>query len=107
MLEVRACPVWFALGVPCPGCGLVRASLALATGQLAEAGRLHPLVFVAVPAALYAPFRRRPYPRSLLPAALVLLLATWGLRLATGTHPDGFHPESGAFARAWRYVAAR
>lgn len=106
MLDVRACPSWFAVGVPCPGCGLVRATIALATGQFAEAWRLHPLVFVVVPVALAEPFRRWRYPRAAAWAAVLVLVGTWAFRLATGTHPDGIRPDQGARARAWGYVAA-
>lgn len=46
------CPSAGWLGVPCPGCGLTRAARALLTGNVGEALRLHPLVFVAAPALL-------------------------------------------------------
>jgi hypothetical protein len=35
--------------VPCPGCGLTRATLALVHGDVHGAMRLHPLVFVLAP----------------------------------------------------------
>jgi hypothetical protein len=44
-----ACPVAFFLRVPCPGCGLTRATLRLAQGDLAGALAFHPLVPVALP----------------------------------------------------------
>src|SRR5690606_14827389 len=47
------CPSAGWLGVPCPGCGLTRASLLLVSGDVAAALRLHPLVLVAAPAALW------------------------------------------------------
>lgn len=37
------CPIAGALGLPCPGCGLTRASQLLLAGQLEEALRLQPL----------------------------------------------------------------
>ncbi len=37
------------LGIPCPGCGLTRASLLALTGDFSGALRLHPLVFVMGP----------------------------------------------------------
>jgi hypothetical protein len=37
------------LHVPCPGCGLTRATLAIARGDLARAFALHPLSLVVVP----------------------------------------------------------
>jgi hypothetical protein len=43
------CPLASVLGVPCPGCGLTRATLALAQGDLKGALMLHPLVLVLAP----------------------------------------------------------
>jgi hypothetical protein len=42
------CPVAALLGVPCPGCGLTRAVLALVAGDIDGAMRLHPLAPVLV-----------------------------------------------------------
>jgi len=43
------CPFAGLVGLPCPGCGLGRATLALLTGDFAQAFRWHPLVFVILP----------------------------------------------------------
>ncbi len=43
------CPFAGVVGLPCPGCGLGRATLALLEGDLAQAFRWHPLVFVLLP----------------------------------------------------------
>jgi hypothetical protein len=48
-LEVPFCPTATLLGVPCPGCGLTRATLSLLRGELMEALRLHPLVLLLSP----------------------------------------------------------
>ena len=50
------CPVRAALGIPCPGCGMTRATHLLAHGDVRGALRMHPLVFVLGPwcAALVA-----------------------------------------------------
>lgn len=43
------CPTAGTLGIPCPGCGLTRATLTLLTGDLRGALRLHPLVWLLTP----------------------------------------------------------
>jgi hypothetical protein len=43
------CPSALFLGVPCPGCGLTRATVAMLHGDFASALRLHPLSPVLVP----------------------------------------------------------
>jgi len=48
------CPLASVLGVPCPGCGLTRATLALAHGELKHALELHPLVLVLAPLFVWA-----------------------------------------------------
>ena len=46
---VPLCPMAGVLGIPCPGCGLTRATLALVRGDLSSAFHFHPLVFVISP----------------------------------------------------------
>ena len=43
------CPTALFFGIPCPGCGLTRATLALVRGDVAGALHFHPLVFVLTP----------------------------------------------------------
>jgi hypothetical protein len=43
------CPTALFFGIPCPGCGLTRATLALLRGDVASALHFHPLVFVLAP----------------------------------------------------------
>ncbi|HEX3775410.1 MAG TPA: DUF2752 domain-containing protein [Polyangiaceae bacterium] len=43
------CPMAGVFGVPCPGCGLTRATLALLHGDVRRALSLHPLVFAISP----------------------------------------------------------
>lgn len=95
------CPLAGSFGIPCPGCGLTRATLALLHGDVRGALRLHPLVwllsplFVAFVGALLLELLRdpeRPRARSrhsstravslLALALLVLTLGVWLLRFA-------------------------
>ena len=46
------CPIRWLSGIPCAGCGMSRAALALAHGHVQEAVRLHPLVLLLPPGAL-------------------------------------------------------
>src|SRR3954464_8848197 len=95
------CPLASVLGVPCPGCGLTRATLALAHGDLKHALELHPLVLVLAPlfigAMISAAFSYIRGPRPLEPqprqpwltsrtvtalgsALLLVTLGVWGAR---------------------------
>jgi len=53
-LRLPFCPLASVVGIPCPGCGLTRATLALAHGDLEHALSLHPLVFVLAPLFIWA-----------------------------------------------------
>lgn len=96
------CPTALFLGVPCPGCGLTRATLALLQGDVAGALHFHPLVLllapllaVAIGAALLEFVRGGPADESRITAwlssrvgygvaggLLVLTLFVWGARFA-------------------------
>lgn len=100
-IHVSACPFYVTTGVPCPGCGMVRAGLALLQGDVGAAAQLHPLIFVAGPilvlesAALALPavaswratWRWPNWAVLLLGLAFVLV---WAIRLrgGLGGHPD-------------------
>jgi hypothetical protein len=49
VFEAPLCPTASLFGVPCPGCGLTRATLALLHGDLRGALRFHPLVLLLAP----------------------------------------------------------
>jgi hypothetical protein len=97
--HVPFCPMAAVLGVPCPGCGLSRATLALLRGHTGEALRFHPLVLLIAPVFLWGmgsvaydyvrgprpPGARQPWLSARLVTGLgsLLLIATlsvWGLR---------------------------
>ena len=96
---IPVCPTATLFGIPCPGCGLTRASLLLLSGDVHGALGLHPLVFVLLPlisaalawgAASYLRGTRQRAPSASRGGALslgaglllVLMLGVWGLRFA-------------------------
>ncbi|HEY5724342.1 MAG TPA: DUF2752 domain-containing protein [Methylomirabilota bacterium] len=93
------CPIRRLIGLPCPGCGMSRALVALGRGEWARAIDLHPLAPVLVLEVfllwllwgLVAAGRRSWPPRTVLLTWLGLngaaLAALWLWRLAAGTLP--------------------
>jgi hypothetical protein len=95
LLEAPLCPTATLLGVPCPGCGLTRATFALLHGDLQGALRLHPLAPLLAPLFVGALFSvalgyvagpdrrlpRLPIPKRFVTPAgwllLVLVLGVW------------------------------
>lgn len=83
------CPLRLLTGLPCPGCGLTRAWVFAAHGDLGQALSANPFVLVTIPAALVlvlavgaALVRRRPPPdlRPMLSSIAVQgLLVVWVL----------------------------
>jgi len=96
------CPLAGSFGIPCPGCGLTRATLALLHGDVRGALHFHPLVLLLTPLVvsitaatawnlLRAPGRQpRPQPAfangrtttALATVLLALTLAVWLARFA-------------------------
>lgn len=48
-VDFPLCPMASSFGVPCPGCGLTRATLALLHGDVHAALHFHPLVWLLTP----------------------------------------------------------
>lgn len=95
--SIWRCPLASLFHLPCPACGMTRASSALLRGEVSLAFRMHPLVFVAgpllalvLPAELYwevtrGPAQRPPWRRYTDPLFGALGLgafALWLLRFA-------------------------
>ena len=87
-VRLLPCPIRWLTSVPCPGCGISRASVALASGRPGAAFALHPAVFVLLPLAVVTwlwPKRLatawgtlpRRWQRAFVAAALVALVARW------------------------------
>lgn len=47
--ELALCPMAVVTGIPCPGCGMTRATLSALHGDFATAFRYHPLALLIVP----------------------------------------------------------
>jgi hypothetical protein len=76
------CPMRVTTGVPCPGCGLTRAVMALATGNVAEALHWHPLVFLLAPILVFTIGRAMLIGAGFLrPEAWKVRMPGWGLAL--------------------------
>ena len=90
-LSLIPCPVHALTDIPCPGCGITRASVAFVRGEWGQVWELHPFAFLLVPLALLfllVPDRMRAgwgalsaVTRSLLAFSLLgLCLALWMVR---------------------------
>lgn len=81
------CPVKSLIGIPCPGCGMSRAAVALLRLAPAAAFRYHPMVFLLPPVVLLVLFGKKPLlgtkvrERVLLWSVLGLWGAIWLVRL--------------------------
>jgi hypothetical protein len=118
-LGVPVCGSKVLFGLPCPGCGMSRAVVALLRGDIALAARLHPAVFAVVPVLGVAFLRtllvqlgaRSRLARAHVPARVWLglglaLVALWGVRLAGGLGglPDPVDPASGQTITLLRWL---
>lgn len=54
----KFCPSVIITGLPCPGCGMTRATIFLLTGQFARAARINPAIFLWAAFAVYAVVQR-------------------------------------------------
>ncbi len=102
-LPFWTCPLQSTIGLPCPGCGLSRACLALLSGDVPRAMHLHafaPLLIVGIPALIAWTFLSAKHRTRLARTAttldrkwhigwllLIALLAYWLVRLALDIAP--------------------
>jgi hypothetical protein len=116
LFDLPTCPSRVLLGIPCPGCGLTRATRAMLSLDWAAMWRFHPLAPVIVPfvvALTVAPLLRELgalQPRAGLARAAslgaivlaVAMVGVYALRIAghLGGLPDPIDPAHGALARA-------
>ncbi|MBX3268822.1 MAG: DUF2752 domain-containing protein [Sandaracinaceae bacterium] len=111
---VPLCPTKNFFGIPCPGCGMTRATEAMLTGDFWGMLRLHPLAPFIVPVAIYMFGRATLVSAGLidgrgkdwlgkLPNPVwftvgVLLIGLWIARLAGFL---GGHPDEVDFSQGW------
>ncbi|MCA9609705.1 MAG: DUF2752 domain-containing protein [Myxococcales bacterium] len=122
-LDFPLCPSKNLFGIPCPGCGLTRASEAMLVGDLWGMIRFHPLAPIITPVAVYSFFRatmvsaglisiHKKDPLGKVPNFVwatigVVLVGLWVVRLLgfAGGHPDGIHLEEGWIAQGFMFLA--
>lgn len=122
-LDVPLCPTKNLFGLPCPGCGLTRATEAMLVGDLWQMVVYHPLAPIITPLAIYSFLRatlisagllsiHKKDPLGRVPNFVwatigIALVGLWGLRLAglLGGHPDGIHFEDGWIGQAFAALA--
>ena len=59
-----ACPFFLLFGIPCPGCGMTRAYLALFHGDIVQAFSMHPLFWVLPLALIFGAYSKVVYNKS-------------------------------------------
>lgn len=123
VVDFPLCPMRHVLGVPCPGCGLTRATECLVTGQFHEALAFHPLVPIVLPVVAWMVVRMTLVSAGVLRSGsfdpldrvptvgwgvfVAVLLGVWIARLAgaLGGHPDPIDPSSGLLGQLFSGVA--
>ena len=92
------CPVKFLTGISCPGCGISRALLSLALGDIRAAFHYHPLFWFPILLVVLWFFRRSFDSRQIryfLTAAVAMYLAVYAIRMYGGGDIVVFRPKDG------------
>ena len=101
------CPIHYATGVSCPGCGMTRAAFALLRFHFADAFHYHPLVYVMPLIVLIFLIKRHISKRlyQILIFTFILLFVTiYLVRMCDPTNDIvEFHPEQGFIFRTIKY----
>jgi len=118
-LEVPLCPSKNLFGIPCPGCGLTRATEALVVGDVWTMLQMHPLAPILTPVALFSVVRATMVSAGLVQNSSVdplgkipnfvwvtfgvVLIGLWIARLAGffGGHPDDLDFSQGWIAQTF------
>lgn len=118
LVDFPLCPMRHVLGIPCPGCGLTRATESLVVGDFDAALYFHPLVPIILPLVAWMVVRITLVTAGLLPRGssdpmdriprwfwmilVAVMLVVWVARMAgaLGGHPDPVDPSQGLVGRA-------
>ncbi len=104
------CPIKFATGISCPGCGMSRACMWLLSGDLSSAFYFHPLFWV-VPLfpVLFILKEAGKIPKKVYDVCVwiicILFLAVWIIRMLAGNGDVVvFAPEKNIFSKAFQFI---
>lgn len=94
-----ACPFYFITGIPCPGCGMSRALIALAHGNVSMSLWYHPmLVPTAIAAILLVIFRNdRKTMIRILTVWAIFMIIVWIWRLMAVFPEPPMNPRGGFY----------
>lgn len=105
------CPLIIFSGIPCPGCGVSRATAYFLTGRWRQAWQMNPMVFPIALAAVYFGWNRYLLGRkavgikAIIIALLVLMIVVYGVRMYL-YYPDRVpyvYTEDNMLARLYSY----
>ena len=101
------CPIHFATGISCPGCGMTRAFFSFIRFRFADAFHYHPLVYVMPLIVLILLIKRhisKRFYQILMFTFIVLFVSIYLVRMCDPTNDIvEFHPEQGFIFRTITY----
>ena len=103
------CPSQYLFGVSCPGCGITRAFLAVFSGDIALAFKMHPFWIALIPCVVVGfilHFTKKEKAFYIFTvSALVVYIGVWIVRLILGDSVVAFNLESGAIYRLFVWIS--
>ena len=101
------CPMLVLTGIPCAGCGLTRAALFLATGQIGRALSINPSILLILFLALYCGYFRYVKGSKVKGMGVVLGIAIIGMLAVYGYRMYLYFPDRAPYTYMENNVAAR
>ena len=103
------CLSQYLFGVSCPGCGITRAFLAVFSGDIALAFKMHPFWIALIPCVVVGfilHFTKKEKVFYIFTvSALVVYIGVWVVRLILGDSVVAFDLESGAIYRLFVWIS--